>query len=282
MNNRTIWKLAILLICAAGLLLARQAQPAPQAAPQSPVAKQPVVKSKEEADALMAMFNAKDSDSRIAAGEALVQKFADTQFKSLALFFIAASYLEKNDYEKTITYAERSLQADPENYQAMLMLARTLAGRTKEFDLDREEKLATVEKHGNRVLEILKTAPRPNPNVTDEQWDGAKKEFTAQVYEAFGMAAMARNKPDQAIEQYRKALDTSPNPDPATMVRLGVAYAKAAKYDDAVASFDKVMAMPQVDPAVRQVAQAERVRALQNKNGGAAPAAPAQPAPVKP
>src|SRR5512140_4035443 len=126
MNNRTIWKLAILLICAAGLLLAQQAQPAPQAASQSPVAKQPVVKSKGEADAIMAMFNAKDADSRIAAGETLVQKFADTQFKSLALFFIAASYIEKNDYEKTITYAERALQADPENYQAMLLIARTI------------------------------------------------------------------------------------------------------------------------------------------------------------
>lgn len=280
MNNRTIWKMAIMLVCAAGLLLA--AQPAPQAAPQSPVAKQPAVKSKEEAEAVMAMFNAKDSDSRIQLGEALVQKFADTQFKSLALFFIAASYIEKNDYEKTITYAERSLQADPENYQAMLLIARTVAGRTKEFDLDREEKLASVEKYGNRVLEILKTAPRPNPNITDEQWDGAKKDFGAQVHEAFGTAAMARNKPDQAIEQFRKALDSNPNPDPATMVRLGAAYAKATKYDDAVATFDKVMAMTQVDPTIRQIAQAERVRALQSKNGSAAPAAPAQPAPVKP
>jgi tetratricopeptide (TPR) repeat protein len=282
MNNRTIWKLAILLICAAGLLLAQQAQPAPQAASQSPVAKQPVVKSKEEADAIMAMFNAKDPDSRIAAAEAFIQKFADTQFKGVALFFIAASFMEKNDYEKTITYAERSLQADPESYQAMLLITRTLAARTKEFDLDREEKLATVEKYGNRVLELMKTAPRPNPNITDEQWAGAKKDFIAQVYEAFGTAAMARNKPDQAIEQYRKALDASPNPDPATMVRLGLAYAKATKYDDAVATFDKVMAIPQVNPSVRGIAQAERVRALQNKNGGAAPAAPAQPAAVKP
>lgn len=283
MNNRTIWKMAIMLMCAAGLLLAQPAQPAPQAAPQSPVAKQPAVKSKEEAEAIMAMFNAKDTDSRIKAGEDLVQKFADTDFKGLALFFIAASYTEKNDYERTLTYAERALQADPNNYQAMLLIARTLVGRTKEFDLDREEKLATVEKHGNRVLEILKTAPRPNPNITDEQWDGAKKEFGAQVYESFGMAAMARSKPDQAIEQFKKALDaTAPNPDPATMVRMGAAYSKAAKYDDAVATFDKVMAMTQVDPTVRQIAQAERVRALQSKNGGAAPAAPAQPAPAKP
>ncbi len=168
----------------------------------------------------MAMFNAKDSDSRIKAGEALVQKFADTQFKSLALFFIAASYTEKNDYEKTITYAERSLQADPENYQAMMLIARTIAGRTKEFDLDREEKLATVEKYGNRVLEILKTAPRPNPNITDEQWDGAKKDFAAQVYEAFGTCGHG---PKQARPGHRAVQESagfysqprSRNPGPA-------------------------------------------------------------------
>jgi tetratricopeptide (TPR) repeat protein len=275
MTNRTIWKMAIMLICAASLLLALQ----------SPVAKQPQVKSKEEAAAVMAIFNAKDSDGRIQAGEALLQKFSDTQFKSLALFFIAASYTEKNDYEKTITYAERSLAADPENYQSMMLIARTIAGRTKEFDLDREEKLATVEKYGNRVLEILKTAPRPNPNITDEQWNVAKKDFASQVYESFGSAALARNKPDQAIEQFKKALESTPNPDPATLVRLGSAYAKVAKYDEAVASFDKVMANAQVDPTIRQIAQSERLRALQSKNGGAAPAAPAapaQPAPAKP
>jgi tetratricopeptide (TPR) repeat protein len=157
-----------------------------------------------------------------------------------------------------------------------------MAARTKEFDLDREEKLATVEKYGNHILEILKTAPRPNPNITDEQWEGAKKDVSSQVYEAFGTAALARNKPDQAIEQFKKALDSTPNPDASTLVRLGAAYAKAGKYDDAVATFDKVMAMTQVDPTIRQIAQAERVRALQSKNGGAAPAAPAQPAPAKP
>ena len=184
MNNRTVLKTAIMLTCAAGVLLAQQAQPgqpAPAAAQQSPIAKQPTLKSKEEAAAVMAMFNAPDTDSRLKAGEALLQKFADTEYKSLALFFMAASYMEKNDFENTLTYAERSLQADPQNYQAMLLIMRTLAGRTKEFDLDREEKLATVEKYGNRVLEILKTAPRPNPNITDEQWEVAKKDFSEEL-----------------------------------------------------------------------------------------------------
>jgi tetratricopeptide (TPR) repeat protein len=278
MNQRTILKAALMLACAAGLLLARQAPPS-QPQSTSPIAKQPVLKFKEEADGVMAVFSAQDPDSRIKAGEAVLKAFPGSEFKSMVLYLIAASYQQKDDEENTLAYAGRVLEVDPEHYQAMVMIARNIALRTKEFDLDREEKLATVEKDGKRALELLKTAPRPNPNVTDQQWDEAKKEFTSQVYEAFGMAAMARNKPDQAIEQFKKALETSPSPDSTTMVRLGAAYSKAGKYDDAIALLDKVIALKDLSPAVQQIAQAERTRAQQSKSKDAAPP---QPAPVKP
>jgi hypothetical protein len=50
-------------------------------------------------------------------------------------------------------------------------------------------------------------------------------------------------------------------------------YNEAKRYDDAIAVLDKVMAMTDVDPRVRQFAQAERVRAMQAK--GVKPPAPA-------
>jgi tetratricopeptide (TPR) repeat protein len=288
MNNRLMLKMAIALACFAGVLSAQQkpaaqqgqAVPPGQAVqPQSPVAKQPSVKSVEEGDAITAIFGAQDTDTRIKAADAALEKYPDTEFKSVVLFFTALSYQEKNDYEKTIAYAERTLAADPENYQAMVMIARNTAIRTKEFDLDREEKLATVEKQGNHALEILKTAPRPNPNITDQQWDDAKKDFTSQIYEAYAMAAVVRNKPDQAIELFQKSIDTSVIKDPTTMLRLGAAFSKAGKYDDAIATLDKVMAIPNLHPTIRQVAQSEKTRATQLKNKAAAPG---QPAPAKP
>jgi predicted Zn-dependent protease len=61
------------------------------------------------------------------------------------------------------------------------------------------------------------------------------------------------------------------------MVRLGQAYTAAGKPDDAIAILDKVMADDKVHPQIRQVAQAERVRAIQAKGVGAKPAAPATP-----
>jgi predicted Zn-dependent protease len=83
---------------------------------------------------------------------------------------------------------------------------------------------------------------------------------------------MLRKKYDVAIAEFKEAVDGAGTPDPATMVRLGQAYNQAGKHDDAIAILDKVMAGANVHPQIKQFAQAERVRAIQAKNGPAKPA----------
>ena len=239
---------------------------------------QPKTKSQAEVDALKAMFGAQTADARIAACENVLTKFADTEFKAVALYFEAASYEQKGDFEHTVVFAERTIEADPKHFQAMLMLAALIAQHTKEFDLDREEKLTQVEKYANNAVELLKDAPKPNPNITDDQWAAAKKDFAAEAHAALGMGAMARKKFDVAESEFKMAIDGADKPDPATMVRLGKAYSDDAKYDDAIAQFDKVMAMQDVNVQVKQVAQAERVRVIEKKKGPAKPADAAPPA----
>ncbi len=243
--------------------------------------KQPAPKSKGEQEAVMAMFNAQDPDARIKAAENLLTKYADTEFKPIALQLEAASYQQKNDYEKMVIFAERTIEADPKNFMAMLMLATGLAQHTRETDLDREEKLTRSEKYAKSALEALKDAAKPNPQITDEQWTDAKKDFVAQAHEAFGMAALARKKYDVAVTEFKTAVDNAAQPDPATMVRLAAAYNINRKPDEALAVIDKLMTMPDLHPSIKQFAQAERVRATQAKSGGAKPAATQPPAQVE-
>ncbi len=291
MKHRIITPAALVSALAAGMLLGTsqelsaaqakkqaqqqaQQQAQPPAAPEgSPVAPQPRVKSQKEAEAVMAILKAPDPDARIKACNELVQKFSDSEFKPLALFFAAVSYQQKNDIDRMIVYAERTLEADPNHYQAMLMLAGAIAQRTREFDLDREEKLKVAEGYANKALDILKTAPRPNPGITDDQWAAAKKDFEAQAHEAFALAALARNQPDKAVEEFKLTLATANEPDPSTMVRLAAAYTKGNKFDDAISTLDKVLAMANLHPQVRSVAQAERQRAVQLKAKAAEEAA---------
>jgi len=51
---------------------------------------QPKPKSQKEVEAIQAIFNAQDPDSRIAAAEKLLTNFADTEFKAIALQVAAA------------------------------------------------------------------------------------------------------------------------------------------------------------------------------------------------
>src|SRR5437879_5256100 len=121
-------------------------------------------------------------------------------------------------------------------------------------------------------MEIVKDAPKPNPQITDDQWNEAKKQYTAQGHEALGYAAMARKNYDVAISEMKLALADAP--DPVTMVRLAAVYDQTNKPDDALALLDKVMAMQDLHPSIKQYAQAEKVRATQLKSGGAKPASP--------
>jgi tetratricopeptide (TPR) repeat protein len=228
-------------------------------------AKQPQPKSQKEVDAIMAMFNAPDPASRIKAADDLLINFADTEFKAVALQVATVSAQEMNDYEKVIIYGERTLQADPKNYTAMLVMSSTIAQRTREHDLDKEEKLGRAEKLADDAVGTLDSAPKPRPDITDEQWEGAKKDLYAQAYESKGLVAAARKKHDDAIEMFKKSIETAANQDPATKIRLAAAYNEAGKYDEAIAIIDQLTADPQLDPTIRKFAGQEKMKAVQGK-----------------
>ena len=132
---------------------------------------QPKPKSQKEVDAIMAMQNAQDADSRITAAQALITKFADTEFKPFALYVIASSYQQKNDVDSAMVWAEKTLEVDKANFMCMNMIASGLAQKTREFDLDKEEKLGRAEKMAKGAMEAIKTATKPNPEIPDAQWE---------------------------------------------------------------------------------------------------------------
>ncbi|HTM50395.1 MAG TPA: tetratricopeptide repeat protein [Bryobacteraceae bacterium] len=234
--------------------------------------KQPTPKSQKEVEAIQKMFGAQDPDARIKAADELMTKFADTEFKTLAMYLTAASYEQKNDFDKMIIWCERTVQADPKNYACMLMMSGGIAKRARENDLDLTEKLTRADTLAKQALDALKDAPKPNPQMADADWEAAKKDYVSQAHESFALAAMLRKKYDVAIAEFKQSVEGAANPDQATMVRLGQAYNLAGKYDDAIAILDKVMADPKAHPQIKQFAQAERVRAVQGKGGPAKPA----------
>ena len=224
--------------------------------------KQPRPKSQKEAEALMSIFNAQDADGRINAAKNLIQKFADTEFKVVALQIIAQSYQEKNDFENMVSFAEETLKADSKNYAAMLMLASGYSQRTREHDFDKEEKLQTATKQATAALEVLKTAPKPRPDIDDATWENAKKDFAAQAHESLGLVAMVRKKFDDAAKEFKTAVETGATPDPSTKVRLAAALNGAGNFDEAIKVLDPLLADTNLNPTIRQFAGQEKLKAV--------------------
>lgn len=250
----------------------------PQAQAQSQPAG-PHPKSKAELEAVQALISAQGNpDATIAAAENLVTKFADSDYKDTALFMEAQAYRQKGDRDKAVIYGERTLTANPKNYQASLMLAELTVQGTRETDLDKADKLAKADKYANDSITAINEATKPNPQITDEQWGDLKKDMIAQAHDALGMSALNRKDYNAAIEQFKQAVDGAAHVEPAYEVRLASAYYQAGKNDEAVTLADKVMAEAQTPQQIKSVAQAVRAGAIQAKNkagkGGNASAPP--------
>ncbi|MCL4793982.1 MAG: hypothetical protein KJZ84_05435 [Bryobacteraceae bacterium] len=248
MSRTRIFTLILGLAAFAGLTFAQSTNP-----------KQPQPKSQKEVEAIMAMFQADSPQARIEAAMALITQFADTDFKATAFYLASFSARDIGDTDNMIVYAERALETDKQNYGAMLLLAQALAQRTREFDLDKEEKLGRAEKLAKDAIEMVATAPKPNPEATDEQWEAGKKDFMSQGYEALGLAAMVRKNHAACAENFGKAAEMSMQTDPAVLVRQANCLRQDKKLDEALAAIDKALALENVHPQVRKAATEEKI-----------------------
>jgi len=231
--------------------------------------KQPAPKGPKELAALQAVQTAKSPDEQVKAIENVLTNFPDTDYKSLLLYSAMQVEIQKGDYAQIMFYGERLLEVEPKNAFALVTLAGETARRTREFDLDKEEKLAKVDKWAQAGVEAAKDMPKPAPQISDDQWTSARKDLQAQAYAALGMSASLRKKYDDAIADYKQALSVASTPDSTTWVRLGQVYLDADKLDDANAAFDKALGDATAPASVKQIAQSKKDEVAKKKAAGA-------------
>src|SRR6185503_9013116 len=210
----------------------------------SVVSAQPKPPAPEELKALQEIVNATNVDARVAAADNFVKSFPKSEYRPFALTMAAEAYEMSGNVTKAIIYYQQVLEASPKDYNAMLMLAAETARTTREFDLDKEEKLAKAEKFAKDGMALVPPATKPNPQLTEEQWTNLKKDDTARGHEALGLIALARKKYDVAAGEFKTATETAAEPQASTFIRMSGALTDSGKPDQAVATLDKVLAMP--------------------------------------
>jgi tetratricopeptide (TPR) repeat protein len=256
-------RIAILFVSMTAAIPAfSQAPPAPAAAgaaAPAAAAKGPKPKSNAENDAIVAMGKAQDPDGQIKAADDLLTTYPDTDYKAVALLVEAQAYNQKRDYPKAIVTGEKSLEADPNNYATLLLLADIYARTSKPTDLDLNDKVAKVDKYAKEALALLEKAEKPKADLPDADWAQIKTSEEAQAYMSLGLSAVLRKKFDEAKTDFDKSVTMYP--DPLVMLYIERAYSTAKQYDDAIAWADKAASAQGVPDNIKGIAANDKARA---------------------
>lgn len=258
-----------------GLLLA-------QGAPAAK--KQPAPKTPEEYAAYQQFWNAQEPDDKIKFAEEFLQKYPDSELKTYAYRKEMEAYQQKNDFEHMRDFGEKVLDAEPGDAISLILLATAIPERTKDTDLDKDQKLSTAENYAKRALEAIAKLEKPSPQMTDQQWEAVRNDARSNAYAALGLVNLYRKSYGAAEESFRKATELQAQPDPILWWRLSLTLDFSKKFEDALSAAEKSVSLGGVKMGGRDVAADERDRIKkileQRKAAGTPPAgAPTTPKP---
>jgi tetratricopeptide (TPR) repeat protein len=186
-------------------------------------------KSRDEYDAFTAMTKETDPNKQVSLAEAFLQKYANSDFKYLVYQTEMGDYTKLGQADKAVDAAHKTLQADPDNLDAIKYLSFVFPFIYKADASDAAAKLAEAESNAKHGLELLQKAQKP-ANLPQDQYDQLIKGYRAVFNGAVGFAALQRKDYAAAITSYKAASEDNPS-DWYVFYRMGLAYLYANPHD---------------------------------------------------
>jgi len=265
----------------------QQKQPS-QANPQSatqpgtaatPAAKRPPqAKTQPEFDAYQAaMKNANDPAAIEKSADDFAAKFPDSELRVLLYRSAMHAYQASNNAEKMLDLAQKVLKIDPDDPEALIGAAEVIAERTRDTDLDKDQRLAEAQKDSERALQTIDTDVAIPAGTPQERIDAYKGFLRSSAYSILGTLAFNQKNYTEAETQFRKSIDAYPSqPDPVVVLRLAIALDNQGKYPDALKEANRAVELTQENTSAGTLARRERDRLMQ-LTGGSNPAPASKP-----
>lgn len=215
----------------------------PEVAPLTLDAPAPVSAEEEAAYKVFKDSPMNDATKKIELGEAFLQKYPQSRYKSPVYSALTFEYLQIGQVQKMQEYGEMEITLVPNDVSTLALLGQTLPRSLNAKTPDPDKVLAKAEQYSKQAIEITPTLPKP-PEMTDEQFDKAKNQTLAMAHGGLGLVFVRRGKYAEAIPELETSVRIDPTPDPVNYYLLGLANKSASHFDDAVTAFNKCAAMP--------------------------------------
>lgn len=200
-----------------------------------------------EEDAAFKAFQAapmSDAKQKIQLGEAFLQKYPETRYKSSVYAPLAFAYLQDGQVQKMQEVGEKEVALVPNDVSTLALLGQTLPRsiRSGTSQTEAAQLLEKAEKYSKQAIEVTPTLPKP-PNMSDEAFASAKNQNLAMAHSGLGLVYIRRGKNAEAVTELDEAVKVDPNPDPVNYYLLGMANKSTSHFDDAMTAFNKCAAM---------------------------------------
>lgn len=248
-----------------------------QAAATAPQGKRPpAAKTQPEFDAYKAAMALPDAAASEKAADDFAAKFPDSELRAVLYKLSMQKYQAANNGDKMEETARKALGVDPDDPEALVAVAQVIAERTRETDLDKDQKLAEAKKDAERALVTVDTDV-PVSGYPPEKIDQFKRFIKSEAYSILGtLASNAKNYPE-AEANLKKSIDAFPEQvDSVAVLRMAVALDMQNKISDALKYANQAVDLTKDHPdsAAGKAARAEQDR-LTKLSSGSAPGSPA-------
>jgi tetratricopeptide (TPR) repeat protein len=185
-----------------------------------------------------------DSAKKIELGEAFIQKYPESRYRSPVYGALTFAYVQTGNMQKMQEVGEKEIALAPNDVSTLALLAQTLPRgiRGNAGSAENMQTLAKAERYSKQAIEVAPTLPKPD-GMTDEAFTSAKNQALAMAHSGLGLVYVRRGKNAEAIPELEQAIKVDPNPDPVNFYLLGMANKSTSHFDDAVAAFNKCVAI---------------------------------------
>jgi tetratricopeptide (TPR) repeat protein len=250
---------------------ATQSAPAGQAA--APAGKRPPqAKTQDEFAAYKAAVALTDAAAQEKAANDFAAKFPDSELRPVVYKSVMHLYLQANNGDKVMEMAQKILGYDADDPEALVGVAQVLAERTRDTDLDRDQRLAEARKDAERALVTVDTDV-PSSGYPAEQLSAFKSFLRSDAYTILGTLDFNKKAWADAEGNLKKSIDAFPQqPDPVAIFRLSVALDMQNKYPEALKYANQAVGLTKEGTNAGDAARKEKDRLTQLIGSGAPPA----------
>ncbi len=240
----------------------------------------PAAKTPEEGAAYQAIVSNADLAAAEAAAKDFETKYAQSDLRGPIYQNLMYRFQQSNNADKTVEMGRKALQFDGENPMVLVTVASVISERTRETDLDRDQRLAEAMRDAQHAFDGMESWLATAPGITDQQAQGVKPVLSSFAHASMGMVELIRKNPAEAEKHYRMAVElNTARPDPVTLLRLALALDEQKKYADALPFANRAVELSATTGGmVAEQAKQEQDR-LNHLTGQAPPAQTTAPPP---